>query len=280
MKAQDDTNSSPKDTLKVSGFIPVIDPLCVSLAKRLHAYDAIRLKFGFLNHLEEMDVANLYAATDELVKVYKDDLEPFLVNELVQFNYIPKHRNHGAIVLGIKGVKLHCRALIFKNENDKNRIGTTMGQNRLSKLSLLSIENIQVMQKISGILWFCDVCLDEVNNNEGLRKEIELLEHSVSEEIGKLKTNVPNTIRKQFTKLKSSQKLQEVCLGYRRRINEIRNVKDGVVIKYNFKNEIEKVRSVENKLSISYNIESPDLKNPSLKVVDTENKMHPEDLII
>lgn len=35
-----------------------------------------RAKFGFLNHLEEMDAANLYAAAEELVKVYQDDLEP------------------------------------------------------------------------------------------------------------------------------------------------------------------------------------------------------------
>ncbi|CAH0556977.1 unnamed protein product [Brassicogethes aeneus] len=34
---------------------------------------------------KEMDAANLYAAEDELVKVYKDDLEPSLGNELVQF---------------------------------------------------------------------------------------------------------------------------------------------------------------------------------------------------
>ncbi|CAH0563685.1 unnamed protein product [Brassicogethes aeneus] len=66
MKAQD-ANLSPKDKFKVSGFIPVIDQLCVSLTERLHAYDDVRLKFGFLNHLEEMDAANLYAAADELV---------------------------------------------------------------------------------------------------------------------------------------------------------------------------------------------------------------------
>lgn len=32
-----------------------------------------------------MDTANLYAAAEQLVKVYKGDLEPCLGNELVQF---------------------------------------------------------------------------------------------------------------------------------------------------------------------------------------------------
>lgn len=50
----------------------------------MHAYDFVRLRFGFLNHLEKMNAANLYAAEEELVKVYKDDLEPSLGNELVQ----------------------------------------------------------------------------------------------------------------------------------------------------------------------------------------------------
>ncbi|CAH0554111.1 unnamed protein product [Brassicogethes aeneus] len=40
MKAQD-ANLSQKDKFKVSGFIPVIDQLCVSLTERLHAYDDV-----------------------------------------------------------------------------------------------------------------------------------------------------------------------------------------------------------------------------------------------
>lgn len=69
----------------MSGFILVIDQLCVSLTEGLHAYKIFRSKFAFLNHLEDMDDANLYAAVEESVKMYKDDLEPSLGNELVQF---------------------------------------------------------------------------------------------------------------------------------------------------------------------------------------------------
>lgn len=78
-------NLSSKDKFRVSSFIPVIDQLSVSLTERLHAYDTVYARFGFLNRLEDMDATNLYAAAEEIVKVYKDDLEPSLGNELVQF---------------------------------------------------------------------------------------------------------------------------------------------------------------------------------------------------
>ncbi|CAI6371985.1 unnamed protein product [Macrosiphum euphorbiae] len=62
-KAQD-ANLSPKEKYKVSAFIPVIDQLCVSLTERLYAYEAVRSRFGFLNHIEKMDVENLYAEAE------------------------------------------------------------------------------------------------------------------------------------------------------------------------------------------------------------------------
>ncbi|XP_068994056.1 zinc finger MYM-type protein 1-like [Neodiprion pinetum] len=83
-KAQD-ANLSPKEKYKVSAFIPVVDQLCVSLTERLHAYETVRSRFGFLNHIDKMDAENLHAAAEALVKVYQDDLEPSLGNELVQF---------------------------------------------------------------------------------------------------------------------------------------------------------------------------------------------------
>ena len=78
-------NLSAREKFKVFGFILVIDQLCVSLTERLHAYETVRSRFGFLNHLEEMDAASLYASVEKLVEIYKDDLEPSLCNELIQF---------------------------------------------------------------------------------------------------------------------------------------------------------------------------------------------------
>ncbi|KAL4105050.1 hypothetical protein QTP88_020340 [Uroleucon formosanum] len=46
----------------------------------LYAYEAVRSRFGFLNHIEKMDVENLHASAEALVKVYEDDLEPSLLS--------------------------------------------------------------------------------------------------------------------------------------------------------------------------------------------------------
>ncbi|CAH0554104.1 unnamed protein product [Brassicogethes aeneus] len=57
MKAQD-ANLLRKDKFKVSGFIPVIDQLCVSLTERLHAYDDVpTFKIW-------MDAVSLYTAAE------------------------------------------------------------------------------------------------------------------------------------------------------------------------------------------------------------------------
>lgn len=63
----------------------MIDHLSVYLTDGLHAYNVVRLRFGFLNHSEETEGANLQVAAEKLVKVYKDDLESSLGNELIQF---------------------------------------------------------------------------------------------------------------------------------------------------------------------------------------------------
>jgi len=119
-----------------------------------------------------MDVENLHAAAEVLVKVYEDDLEPSLGNELVQFvslidtykkDYgkdrspelfyyqILEDQNFRAtfpnleialrmyLVLMVSNFTRECS--FSKMKIIKNRLRTTMGQNRLSKLSLLSIES-------------------------------------------------------------------------------------------------------------------------------------------
>lgn len=171
MKAPN-ANLSSKDKFRVASFIPVIDQLSVSLTERLHAYDTVRARFGFLNRLEDMDATNLYTTAEELVKVYKDDLEPSLGNELVQFRsfvnlykndyqkdqskelfYYKLLENHNfratfpnvEIILRMYLVLMvsNCSGerSFSKMKLIKNRLRSTMTQNRLSNLSLLSIES-------------------------------------------------------------------------------------------------------------------------------------------
>jgi hypothetical protein len=55
------------------------------LAEKIRAYDTVRNRFDFLNHLEDLSISELHTAAEKLIKIYQDDLEVSLGNELVQF---------------------------------------------------------------------------------------------------------------------------------------------------------------------------------------------------
>ena len=139
-----------------------------------------------------MEAANLYTAAEELIKVYKDDLEPSFGNEMVQFislidlykkDYIKdlskelfyyqilENQNFRATFPNIEiTLRMYFLVLMMPNCTGersfskmkiiKNRLRTTMTQNRLSKLSLLSIE--------SDTLWELD--FSEIINDFSLKK--------------------------------------------------------------------------------------------------------------
>ena len=70
---------------RVTSYIPVIDQFVVSLAHRLSAYEDLCSTFGFLGKLESLSPVEIESSADNLVIVYKDDLEQCFGNELVQF---------------------------------------------------------------------------------------------------------------------------------------------------------------------------------------------------
>jgi hypothetical protein len=119
-----------------------------------------------------MDVENLHTAAEALVKVYEDDLQPSLGNELVQFvslidaykkDYgkhqspelfyyqILEDQNFRATFPNLEiALKMYLVLMVSNCTGErsfskmkiiKNQLRTTMGLNRLSKLSLLNIES-------------------------------------------------------------------------------------------------------------------------------------------
>jgi hypothetical protein len=64
-----------------------------SLAEKIRAYDTVRNRFGFFNHLEDLSISELHTAAEKLIKIYQDDLEVSLGNELVQFVAFKKDYN-------------------------------------------------------------------------------------------------------------------------------------------------------------------------------------------
>jgi len=73
------------DRFRIANFLPAIDQFVTALEQRLGAYELISSRFGFLRTLEVLSSQELQAAASNLVKVYKDDLDACLGNELVQF---------------------------------------------------------------------------------------------------------------------------------------------------------------------------------------------------
>ena len=79
-----DAELTPSQKFRVTSYIPVIDQCVVSLAHRLSAYEELCSRFGFLGKLGSLSPVEIERSADNLVIVYKDDLEQCFGNELVQ----------------------------------------------------------------------------------------------------------------------------------------------------------------------------------------------------
>ena len=80
-----DAELTPSRTFRVTSYIPVIDQFVVSLSHRLSAFEELCSRFCFLGKLESLSPVEIESSADNLVIVYKDDLEQCFGNELVQF---------------------------------------------------------------------------------------------------------------------------------------------------------------------------------------------------
>ena len=80
-----DAELTPSQKFRVTSYIPVIDQFVVSLSHRLSAYEELCSRFGFLGKLGSLGPVEIESSADNLVIVYKDDLEQCFGNELVQF---------------------------------------------------------------------------------------------------------------------------------------------------------------------------------------------------
>ena len=73
------------EKFRVQNFLPVIDQYQTSLNQRLKAYENTCSLFGFLRKLDSLECNEIEAAARKLVDEYKDDLDPALSGELMQF---------------------------------------------------------------------------------------------------------------------------------------------------------------------------------------------------
>ena len=75
----------PSESFRVNAFISVLDVLSSEVDKRQEAYAEVSDRFGFLRHLAQIQPTEAKIVADKLVKIYSSDLDSRAADELVQF---------------------------------------------------------------------------------------------------------------------------------------------------------------------------------------------------
>lgn len=165
---------TPSDKFRIQSYLPVIDQFESSLQQRLEAYKLVDTRFGFLNKLDTFTNEEIIKAAQNLEEIYKNDIEDQLGNELIQFKafyreFQKDYENEKVIsqerwlykLLLEKNVKdcfpnievtlrMYLSLMVTNSSGErsfsklkliKNRLRTSMLEDRLNVLALLSIEN-------------------------------------------------------------------------------------------------------------------------------------------
>lgn len=166
---------TPSDKFRTQSFIPVIDELESALRKRLEAYKLVHTRFGFLNKLDTLSNEEVLAAAQNLGDTYNNDLDDRLGNELLQFKtfsiqFQPDYEKIEKIIskerwmyqlmlennikdcfpnvevtlrmyLSLMVTNCSAERSFSKLKLIKNRLRTSILEERLNFLALLSIES-------------------------------------------------------------------------------------------------------------------------------------------
>ena len=186
----EDTSISSRNKFLNSTFFVVIDKLEAELMFRLKAYQDVSNRFGFLKNLASTSLDEIRYSTHQLVTYYLNDLEDSVVEEFCQFVSFLESRNENFMVNSDHKVSIECQMFTFLSKNNlqdifpnvyitlqlylcmmisncsgersfsklsliKNKMRSSMLQDRLNMLTLMSIEH-ELLDKID----FSDVIRD------------------------------------------------------------------------------------------------------------------------
>lgn len=168
---------TPAEKFKTSTFLVMIDNLLDALNKRLNGYTHARSLFGFLRKIENLPEEELVSSTIELAKEYPEDIEDKnIIDEFLQFIELLKTSMAKEFSVALKDMAVERVYYKLITENNlqhvfpnieialriylclmvtncsgersfsklkriKNDQRSTMGQQRLNHLALLSIEH-------------------------------------------------------------------------------------------------------------------------------------------
>ena len=163
---------SPSSIYKKESFLPVIDQFIASLDQRLQAYKHISSQFSFFRHLRKMHSNEIRAAAERLIRFYPDDLDVEFIAEMTQFAefanvFIGEDPEDISIELFLyrlimdKGVhdtfpnveialRIYLVLMVSNCSGERsfsklklieNRMRTSMKQERLVNLTIMSIES-------------------------------------------------------------------------------------------------------------------------------------------
>ena len=167
---------SPRDHFKADSFLPVIDRLQSALSARASAYKDVCDRFGFLQQLDKLVDEELRTAAKNLFDIYSADIEDSLGDELIQFRdlmsllrgrreeseekeksvekWMYKMMANENLKSTFPNICIMLRIYLSMMVSNcsgersfsklkiiKNRLRTTLSQDKLNWLSLMSIES-------------------------------------------------------------------------------------------------------------------------------------------
>lgn len=173
----------------------------------------------------------------------------------------------------------------------------------------ISTPEFQVIDKFKNLMWFCDSCVEAVSERWETKSEYEELKQEVTSEIAELKDMLKHMQNKGndcdsrnnksyakaasevvLIKPKNVQESKKTIEAVQKHVKPsdlevgiagIRSVKDGgILIKCSSKDEVMKIKNVaEKKLGKNYKVNTPELRTPSIKIVDIDRQMDNDELV-
>ena len=165
-----ETELTPSQKFHVESFLPVIDQFLVSLGQRLSAYELVYSRFGFLGQLEHLSSNEISDQGIKLANTYKEDLDECTGIEFIQFTqffkeFIAERKEVSKELFmyqlliekevkdAFPNVEIALRMYLVlmvtncssersfsKLKVIKNRLRTSMTEERLNYLALMSLE--------------------------------------------------------------------------------------------------------------------------------------------